>query len=60
MTDDEVASYVDAACALHGIALRDDERVRVMAHFARLATLAAPLVDLRLADDVEIAPVFEP
>ena len=60
MTDSEIAAYVEAACALQGIALRDDERARVIAHFARLAALAAPLVELRLADDVEMAPVFEP
>lgn len=60
MTDTEVAAYVDAACVAQGIVLRDDERVRVIAHFARIATLAEPLLELRLADDVEIAPVFEP
>ena len=60
MTADEAAAYVDAACAAHGIVLRDDERLRVTEHFGRLAALAAPLVELELADDVEIAPVFEP
>jgi len=60
MTDTEVAAYVDAACAAQGIVLRDDERASVIAHFARIAALAEPLLELRLADDVEIAPVFEP
>ena len=60
MTEGDAAAYVDAACAVHGIALRDDERARVTAHFVRLGALAATLVDLDLADDVEIAPVFEP
>ena len=60
MTEGDAAAYVDAACAVHGIALREDERARVVVHFARLGSLAASLVDLQLADDVEIAPVFEP
>ena len=60
MTEAELAAYVDAACAAQGIALRDDERSRVIAHFARIAAIAAPVLDVRLPDDVEIAPVFEP
>ena len=44
--DDAIAAYVDAACAQHGIALAADERARVLAQYARLAAIAAPLGDL--------------
>ncbi|MFO1313280.1 MAG: DUF4089 domain-containing protein [Burkholderiales bacterium] len=60
MNEQELARYVDAACAAQGIALREDERERVIGHFGRIAAIAAPVLDVRLPDDVEIAPVFEP
>jgi len=60
MTEGNAGAYVDAACAVHGIALREGERARVIAHFMRLGVLAQSLVDLQLVDDVEMAPVFEP
>lgn len=58
--EDALAAYVDAACAQHGIALTPDERVRVIAQYARLAALAAPLVECPLPADVDPAPVFRP
>ena len=58
--DDVLATYVDAACAQHGIALAADERARVLAQYARLAAIAAPLVELPLSADVDPAPVFRP
>jgi hypothetical protein len=58
--DDALAAYVDAACAQHGIALAADERARVLAQYARLAAIAAPLVALPLPADVDPAPVFRP
>ena len=60
MTNRQLAAYVDAACAAHGITLAADERERVVAQYARLAAIAAPLVDLPLAPDVEPAPIFRP
>jgi hypothetical protein len=57
---DALAAYVDAACAQHGIALAPDERARVVAQYARLAALAAPLVECPLPADVDPAPVFRP
>ncbi len=60
MTDREIAAYVDAACAAHGIALAADERERVIGHFARTAAIAAPLLELKLAVEAEMAPVFRP
>ena len=60
MTDSEIGAYVDAACRLQGITLTGDERVRVIANLARIAAIAAPLLDLELPADVEQAPVFRP
>jgi hypothetical protein len=60
MTDQQIAAYVDAACAAHGIVLAADERERVIVQYARLSAIAAPVVDLPLAPDVEPAPVFRP
>lgn len=60
MTEAEIAAYVDAACAANGLALTADERQRVIAHFARTAALAAPLVALELPPDADMAPVFRP
>lgn len=58
MTDAEIAAYVDAACALQGLRLAPDERERVVAHFTRTVAIAMPLLELGMADDCEIAPVF--
>jgi hypothetical protein len=60
MDSDDIAAYVDAACAAHGLALAQDERERVIGHFTRIAAIAAPLLALELPPDVEIAPVFQP
>jgi uncharacterized Zn finger protein len=60
MTDSEIGSYVDAACRVQGITLTADERIRVIANFARIAVIAAPLLDLELPADIEQAPVFRP
>lgn len=60
MDEDKLAAYVDAACALHGLELEWAERKRVLEHFARLASLAQPLLDAPLPAEVEPAPVFEP
>ena len=60
MTDGEIGALVDAACAALGLALAADERERVIGHFARTATIAAPLLELDLPADVEPLPVFRP
>jgi hypothetical protein len=60
INEQEVAAYVDAACAAHGIVLAADERERVITQFARTAALAAPLLALELPPDVEMAPLFRP
>lgn len=60
MTELQIAAYVDIACASAGIVLAPDERDSVIAHFTRSATIAAPLLEVPLSPDVEIAPVFRP
>lgn len=60
LTDAQVAAYVDAAAAAQGLAFDTDERARVIAQFARIAGIAAPLLALELPAEVEIAPVFRP
>jgi hypothetical protein len=60
MTDPEIRAYVDAACAANGIALAAEERERVIGHFARIAAMAAPLLELKLPPEAEMAPVFRP
>ena len=60
MTDSEIGSYVDAACRVQGISMAADERIRVIAHFARLAVIAAPVLELELPADIEQAPIFRP
>ena len=58
MNEEELAAYVDAACAANGIALTAEERTRVIGHFARTVALTGPLLELPLAPDVETAAVF--
>ncbi len=56
----EIAAYVDAAATAQGIVLDPQERERVIMQFARIATIAAPLVALELSPACEMAPVFRP
>ena len=60
MTNAETAAYVDAACATLGLVLERDERDRVIAHFARTAVIAAPLLALELPPEADPLPVFRP
>jgi hypothetical protein len=60
MTDAEIAAYVDASCAANGLVLAPDERLRVIAQFARTAAIAAPLLAVELPPEAETAPVFRP
>jgi uncharacterized Zn finger protein len=60
MTDSEISAYVDAASRVQGLTLTGDERVRVIANLARIAAIAAPLLDLELPADIEQAPIFRP
>jgi Protein of unknown function (DUF4089) len=60
MTEKQIAAYVDAACAANGIVLAADERDRVIDHFTRIAAIAAPLLEMTLPPEADMAPVFRP
>ena len=60
MSPEEIAAYVDATCAALDLALSPDERERVIGHFTRTLTIAAPLIALDLPAETEPLPVFHP
>ena len=60
MNPEQLAAFVDAACAAQGLVLAEDERARVIEHFARTVALATPLLEFPLPPDCEMAPVFQP
>ena len=60
MTEQEIAAYVDAAAATQGLRFDAHERLRVIEQFARIAAIAAPVLEVDLPLGVEMAPVFRP
>ena len=60
MNEREVTDYVDTACTVQGLVLAREEHDRVIAQFARIAAIAAPLLACELPPEVELAPVFQP
>jgi len=60
MTEHEIAAYVDAAAAAQGLQFDAEERARVIEQFARIVTIAAPVLDVDLPLGVDMAPVFRP
>lgn len=60
MTAEEIAACVDAACVAQGLRLEVEERARVIEQFARIAAIAAPVLDVDIPVSVEMAPVFRP
>ncbi|MDE1179109.1 DUF4089 domain-containing protein [Paraburkholderia sp.] len=54
------AAYIDAALDLHFPALPADAVARVHEQFARVASLAAVVLDFPLNADDEPAPVYRP
>jgi hypothetical protein len=53
-------AYVDAALKLHFPALTEPATARVHEQFARIASLAAPVLAFPLDADDEPAPVYRP
>jgi hypothetical protein len=53
MADTELARYLDAAAALHGLNLSADQRAAALLQLGRLSELAATFVDLPLAASEE-------
>jgi DNA-binding response OmpR family regulator len=64
MDDSERAAYVRAALALQGYrfdAVRDAARVEeIVRQFARIETIAAPVLDAQLPLELESGSVFRP
>jgi hypothetical protein len=55
-----VAAYVDAAAAALAMPLDAERRAGVIAAMTRLASFAADVAAVELANDIEIAGVFVP
>jgi len=54
-----IVQYVDAALALHELALAPDARERVIETFTRTANIAAPLLAFELPAELEVAHTFK-
>ena len=55
-----VGEYVDQMALLLDLQLRDEYRDGVVANFERIRAIANLVNSFPLAEDIEIAPVFEP
>jgi hypothetical protein len=60
MNPPDLAAYVDAALAMHGLRLSEPARDEVLKQFTLGATIAAGFLDLPLGPEDEMAPVFTP
>ncbi|MEH2143656.1 DUF4089 domain-containing protein [Nostoc sp.] len=56
----DVGEYVDQMALLLDLQLRDEYRDRVVANFERIRAIANFVNSFPLAEDIEVAPVFEP
>ena len=54
------AAYVEQAAALLGLPLAEAHRPGVVANVARLAAVAAPLLEFPLPASLDAVPVFVP
>ncbi|MEH2238899.1 DUF4089 domain-containing protein [Nostoc sp.] len=55
-----VGEYVDQMALLLDLQLRDEYRDGVVANFERIRAIANLVNEFPLAEDIEVAPVFEP
>ena len=55
-----VGEYVDQMALLLDLELRDEYRDGVVANFERIRAIANLVNSFPLAEDIEVAPVFEP
>ncbi|MEH2412406.1 DUF4089 domain-containing protein [Nostoc sp.] len=55
-----VGEYVDQMTLLLDLELRDEYRDGVVANFERIRAIANLINSFPLAEDIEVAPVFEP
>ncbi|MCC5627026.1 DUF4089 domain-containing protein [Nostoc sphaeroides] len=55
-----VGEYVDQMALLLDLEIRDEYRDGVVANFERIRAIANLVNSFPLAEDIEVAPVFEP
>ncbi|MBN3909733.1 MAG: DUF4089 domain-containing protein [Nostoc sp. NMS1] len=55
-----VGEYVDQMALLLDLQIRDEDRDGVVANFERIRAIANLVNSFPLAEDIEVAPVFEP
>ncbi|MFS0516098.1 DUF4089 domain-containing protein [Nostoc sp. UIC 10607] len=55
-----VGEYVDQMALLLDLEIRDEYRDGVVANFERISAIANLVNSFPLAEDIEVAPVFEP
>ncbi|MBW4452450.1 MAG: DUF4089 domain-containing protein [Nostoc indistinguendum CM1-VF10] len=55
-----VGEYVDQMGLLLDLEIRDEYRDGVVANFERISAIANLVNSFPLAEDIEVAPVFEP
>ncbi|MBW4426093.1 MAG: DUF4089 domain-containing protein [Nostoc desertorum CM1-VF14] len=56
----DVGEYVDQMALLLDLEIRDEYRDGVVANFERISAIANLVNSFPLAEDIEVAPVFEP
>ena len=59
LDDAAAATFIEAAAALQGLAIRPDWREGVATHFKATAAAAALVLSWPLPDELDAAPVFE-
>lgn len=56
----DVGEYVEQMALLVNLQLRDEYRDGVVANFERIKAIAQLVNEFHIAEEVEVAPVFEP
>ncbi|BAY97296.1 hypothetical protein NIES37_12340 [Tolypothrix tenuis PCC 7101] len=56
----DVGEYVEQMALLVNLQLRDEYRDGVVANFERIKAIAQLVNEFPIAEEVEVAPVFEP
>ena len=56
----DVGEYVDQMALLLDLEIKDEYRDGVVANFERIRAIANLVNSFPLAEDIEVAPVFEP
>ncbi|MEH1938779.1 MAG: DUF4089 domain-containing protein [Nostoc sp.] len=56
----DVGEYVDQMALLLDLEIRDEYRDGVVANFERISAIANLVNSFPLAEEIEVAPIFEP